>query len=196
MARWDPGTQQRLTKAALELYSEHGYDKVTVTQIAERAGITRRSYFRYFPDKREVLFAGSEQLPRAVAEAIVGADRAASPLSVALDALALVGTHLVTQIEHAAQRSAVIEGSQDLQERERTKLAAITTAIRDALEQRDLDADRAGLVAQIATIAFQNAFARWVAGEGRDDFPDHLQAAAAALRETLSDEGGHWRAGA
>ncbi|MEK8169354.1 helix-turn-helix domain-containing protein [Streptomyces sp. M19] len=62
MARWDPGAEERLKRAALELYLEHGYDSVTVTDIAERAGLTRRSYFRYFPDKREVLFAGSERL--------------------------------------------------------------------------------------------------------------------------------------
>lgn len=77
MARWDPGTEERLTKAALELYREHGYDSVTVTRIAERAGITRRSYFRYFPDKREVLFAGSERLPAAAADAVLAADRSA-----------------------------------------------------------------------------------------------------------------------
>ena len=74
MVRWDPGTEERLRRAALELFAEHGYDEVTVTQIAERAGITRRSYFRYFPDKREVLFGGSDQLPVALAEAIRAVD--------------------------------------------------------------------------------------------------------------------------
>lgn len=79
MSRWDPGTEERLKKAALELCGEHGYDSVTVSQIAERAGITRRSYFRYFPDKREVLFAGSEQLPVAVAAAVLDAEKGLSP---------------------------------------------------------------------------------------------------------------------
>ncbi|MDI5963932.1 helix-turn-helix domain-containing protein [Streptomyces sp. SL13] len=186
MARWDPGTEERLTKAALELYREHGYDHVTVTQIAERAGITRRSYFRYFPDKREVLFAGSGQLPVAVAEAVLDADGAASPLSAALDALARVGTRLTAHVDHAAERRAVIDSSQDLQERERTKLATITTAIRDALLRRGVDADTAGLVAQLATVAFQNAFARWVDAQGKGDFPPHLWAVAATLRDTLA----------
>ncbi|MFF1922159.1 TetR/AcrR family transcriptional regulator [Streptomyces sp. NPDC058221] len=193
MARWDPGTEERLTKAALELYREHGYDSVTVTQIAERAGITRRSYFRYFPDKREVLFAGSERLPVAVAEAVLGADEAASPLSAALDGLARVGAQLVAFIDRAADRRAVIDSSAELQERERTKMAAVTTAVEDALKRRNVDAAKAGLVAQIAAVAFQRAFLEWVDTQGREDFPSCLRTAATALRETLTSdlEGGH-----
>lgn len=79
MARWDPGTEDRLRAAALDLFAERGYDQVTVTDIAARAGITRRSYFRYFPDKREVLFAHSDELPRAVAEAIRADNRLRVP---------------------------------------------------------------------------------------------------------------------
>ncbi|WP_328580863.1 TetR/AcrR family transcriptional regulator [Streptomyces sp. NBC_00370] len=188
MARWDPGTEERLTKAALELYSEHGYDSVTVTQIAERAGITRRSYFRYFPDKREVLFAGSERLPAAVADAVRTADETASPLTATLDALAQVGTQLVMLVDHAAERRAVIDSSAELQERERTKLAALTTAIRGALDQRDVEPGRAGLVAQIATIAFQNAFFQWVEAQGQIDFPTCLRSVATELRDTLRHE--------
>lgn len=79
MARGDPGAEGRLKRAALELYLERGYDNVTVTDIAERAGLTRRSYFRYFPDKREVLFAGEERLPPALAEAVLAAGPNATP---------------------------------------------------------------------------------------------------------------------
>src|SRR4051795_5612038 len=87
MARWDPGAEERLKRAALELYLERGYDNVTVTQIAERAGLTRRSYFRYFPDKREVLFAGSERLPPILEEAVMAADEDAAPLAAVLEAI-------------------------------------------------------------------------------------------------------------
>lgn len=132
MARWDPGAEQRLKRAALELYSEHGYDNVTVTDIAERAGLTRRSYFRYFPDKREVLFGGSELLPPAVARAVLAADPGAAPLTAVLDAMSQVGAQLVAQVEGAAQRRAVIDASPELQERERTKSAAISRAVQDA----------------------------------------------------------------
>jgi AcrR family transcriptional regulator len=188
MARWDPGTEGRLTQAALELYMEHGYDNVTVTQIAERAGITRRSYFRYFPDKREVLFAGSERLPAAIHEAVLEARRAGSPLSATLEALAHVGTTLVEHLDRTAERRAVIASSPELQERERTKLAAVTGAIRDALQQRGVDDDSAKLVAQIATIALQNAFDRWTDARGEQDFAACLHAVAASLRDTLTAE--------
>src|ERR1700756_1970371 len=104
MARWDPGAEERLKRAALELYLERGYDNVTVTHIAERAGLTRRSYFRYFPDKRKVLFAGSEGLPPALAEAVLAADPNAAPLAATLDALARVGAQLVEQVDGAAER--------------------------------------------------------------------------------------------
>ena len=189
MARWDPGTEERLTRAALELYTEHGYDNVTVTQIAERAGITRRSYFRYFPDKREVLFAGSERLPVAIREAVLDVSRAASPLSVTLEALAQVGGTLVEHLDRTAERRAVIASSPELQERERTKSAAVTGAIHDALLQRGVDDDSAKLVAQIATIAMQNAFDRWTDAHGQKDFATCLHTVAASLRDTLAAAG-------
>ncbi|MEU1298149.1 helix-turn-helix domain-containing protein, partial [Streptomyces sp. NPDC005840] len=86
MARWDAGAAERLREAALDLFGEHGYDAVTVTQIAERAGLTRRTFHRHFPDKREILFAGSERLPPAVAEAVLAADPGLPPLRAALSA--------------------------------------------------------------------------------------------------------------
>jgi len=187
MARWDPGTAERLTQAALELYTEHGYDNVTVTQIAERAGITRRSYFRYFPDKREVLFAGSERLPAAVRAAVLDAHPAASPLSAALAALTQVGAALAEHIDRTAERRAVIASSPELQERERTKLAGVTSAIQDALLQRGVDDDSAKLVAQIATIASQNALDRWAEGYGEKDFATCLHAVAMSLRDVLTE---------
>lgn len=186
MARWDPGAEERLKRAALELYSERGYDNVTVTHIAERAGLTRRSYFRYFPDKREVLFAGSERLPPAIAEAVLAADPDAAPLAAVLDALARVGAQLVEQVDGAAERRAVIDASPELQERERTKSAAITEAIRDALKQRQVKAETAELVAQLATVVFQNAFRHWIEGKGHASFGSCLHTVTDELRATLA----------
>ena len=79
MPRWDPRAKDRLRDAALELFLEHGYENVTVAQITERAGLTRRTFSRYFADKRDVLFAGSEQLPPALADAVRQADGALAP---------------------------------------------------------------------------------------------------------------------
>lgn len=186
VARWDPGAEERLKRAALELYLERGYDNVTVTHIAERAGLTRRSYFRYFPDKREVLFAGSERMPPALAEAVLAADPDAAPLAAALDALARVGAQLAEQVDGASERRAVIDASPELQERERTKAAAITGAIRDALMRRQVNAGTAELVAQLATVAFQNAFRHWTEAEGRASFGSCLEAVTDELRAALA----------
>ena len=186
MARWDPGAEERLKKAALELYRERGYDNVTVTDIAERAGLTRRSYFRYFADKREVLFAGSERLPPALAEAVLAADPDAAPLAAVLDALARVGTVLVEQVDGVTERRAVIDASPELQERERTKTAAVTEAIRDALKRRQVDAGTAELVAQLGTVAFRQALRQWIEAEGRTGFGSCLHAVTGELRAALA----------
>ncbi|MET7324552.1 helix-turn-helix domain-containing protein [Streptomyces sp. NPDC005549] len=187
MARWDPGAEQRLKRAALELYAEHGYDEVTVTDIAERAGLTRRSYFRYFPDKREVLFGGSERLPPALAEAVLAADPDAAPLTAALDAMSRVGTRLAAEVDDAAERRAVIDASPELQERERTKAAAITRAVREALIGRQVEADTAELVAQLATVAFGNAFRHWIDAGGDTSFGSCLDAVTDGLRAALAE---------
>ncbi|GAA3581005.1 TetR/AcrR family transcriptional regulator [Amycolatopsis ultiminotia] len=186
MARWDPGTEQRLTRAALDLFGAHGYDDVTITQIAERAGITRRSYFRYFPDKREVLFPRSEQLPPAMADMVLAVDEHADPLTAALHGVTEVGTLLVAQAERAAERRAVISASAELRERDRTKGAAVAAAIEDALQQRGSPPDEAKLVAQIAAIVFENAFERWVDAAGQTGFAACVQSVAATIRTVVT----------
>lgn len=186
MARWHPGAEQRLRQAALELFQEHGFDDVTVTQIAERAGLTRRSFFRYFPDKREVLFAGSDQLPPAIADGIRAVPATASPLAAVLDALADIGAQLVERVDGIVERRAVIEASPELQERERTKAAAITAAIRAALGERDVDPASAGLLAEVATVTFENAFRQWVIARGELPFAACLDKVAGTLRDAFA----------
>ncbi|TDU91931.1 TetR family transcriptional regulator [Kribbella voronezhensis] len=187
MARWDPGTEQRLRKAALELYRQHGYDAVTVTQIAERAGITRRSYFRYFPDKREVLFANSDQLPPAIAKAVLVAADHTPPLTAVLDALTEVGNLLAVDVEQLAERRDVIASSPELQERERTKAATVSVAIQQALEQRGTATGTSKAIAQVATIAFANAFQLWIEAKANKPFRDCLTTATTELRTALAD---------
>ncbi|MDQ8701916.1 helix-turn-helix domain-containing protein [Streptomyces sp. LHD-70] len=185
MARWDSGTQARLAKAALELFMERGYDDVTVTHIAERAGITRRSYFRYFPDKRAVLFADSEKLPPAVYKAVRAVHREAPPLVAALEALGRVGAQLVAHTQNAAERRAVIDASPELQERDRTKLAEVAASIATALADRGTDRETARLVAQTATIAYENALARWIEAADGENFASCLDAMTASLRDAI-----------
>src|ERR1700729_4554814 len=80
MARWEPGARERMVLAAVDLFTEQGYDATTVAQIAERAGVTKSTFFRHFPDKRELLVAGQETLGRLLAEGIAEAPVGASPL--------------------------------------------------------------------------------------------------------------------
>ena len=80
MARWQPGARERIVLAAVDLFTERGYDDTTVAQIAERAGITKSTFFRHFPDKRELLAAGQETLARLLSEGIAEAPEDASPL--------------------------------------------------------------------------------------------------------------------
>src|ERR1700683_4377191 len=118
MARWEPDATQRLVAAALALFTEQGYDDTTVAQIADRAGLTKTTFFRHFPDKREVLFAGQDVHARILADAIAAAPSPATPLEAvgaALDALAATFTN--DRREFSARLMPVIAGHTELQER-------------------------------------------------------------------------------
>jgi AcrR family transcriptional regulator len=186
MPRWDPKAQDRLRAAALELFVEHGYDDVTVTQITERAGLTRRTFSRYFTDKRDVLFAGSEQLPAAMSDAVHRADIALPPFQALLAALVDIGALFADLVPHAALRRAVIASSPELQERERTKLAAVTEALTEALRERGAPASGAKLLAQVGVAVFQTAFERWTDQPDHADFAARVREAAAELAAGLA----------
>jgi AcrR family transcriptional regulator len=185
MPRWDPGAEDRLRDAALELFLERGYDNVTVAQITQRAGLTRRTFSRYFTDKRDVLFAGSEQLPAALADAVRHADDALSPFEALLTALVDVGELLAGRVPHAAQRRAVIKASPELQERERTKFAAVTAALAGALRQRGAAESSAELLARAGAAIFQTAFERWTDQPEQASLPARVREAAAELAASL-----------
>ena len=161
MPRWDPCAEDRLREAALELFLEHGYENVTVAQITERAGLARRSFSRYFTDKRDVLFAGSERLPAVLARSVRNADSTLSSFEALLTALVDVAGVLADQAPLAAQRRAVVRASPELQERGRTKFAAVTDAVADALRDRGTAESEATLLAQVGVAIFRTAFERW-----------------------------------
>jgi AcrR family transcriptional regulator len=187
MPRWDPQAEERLRSAAIELFLELGYENVTVAQIAERAGLTRRTFSRYFADKRDVLFAGSEQLPDLLAEAIIQADPKLAPYEAVLAALADVGAALGAHVApHAAQRQAIIARSPELQERGRTKVAAVADALAAALRQRGLDATGAALLADVGVAIFRSGFARWVESPGDSNLANCLRQAGAELADAVT----------
>ncbi len=189
MARWEPNARERLERAALALFAEHGYDATTVAQIADRAGLTKSTFFRYFADKREVLFGGQDFLAEVFSEAIRTAPPAATItgcLAAALEAAAPAFTP--DRHDLAPQRRAIIAAHSDLQERELLKRARLASVMADALRARGADETTARLAAEIGVLAFSAAYARWSAPENRQPFAGiaraslhDLQARAATL---------------
>ncbi|WP_329458529.1 TetR/AcrR family transcriptional regulator [Streptomyces sp. NBC_01497] len=185
MPRWESRAEDRLREAALELFLEHGYDNVTVTEITERAGLTRRSFSRYFTDKRDVLFAGSEQLPVVLARSVRNADDTLSSFGALLTALVEVAGGLAGQAPLAAQRRAVVRASPELQERGRTKFAAVTDAVADALRDRGTAASEATLLAEVGVAIFRTAFERWTDQPDPIGLPARIREAVAELAAGL-----------
>ena len=185
MPRWDPCAEDRLREAALELFLEHGYENVTVAQITERAGLTRRTFSRYFTDKRDVLFAGSEELPAVLAHSVRHADDTLSPFEALLTSLVDVAGGLADQALLAAQRRAVVQASPELQERGRTKFAAATEAVADALRDRGTTESQATLLAQVGVAIFRTALERWTDQPDDIGLPARIREAAAELAASL-----------
>lgn len=187
MPRWDPQAAQRLQAAAIELFLELGYENVTVAQIAERAGLTRRTFSRYFADKRDVLFAGSDRLPPALATAVGAADSTLSPYDALVAGLAAVGAELADRVAPlAAQRRAVVAGSPELQERGRTKFAAVADALAGALAGRGAEATEARLLASVGVAIFQSGFDRWLDDPDAADLPRRIHEAADQLERAVA----------
>lgn len=185
MPRWDPRAEDRLREAALELFLEHGYENVTVEEITERAGLTRRTFSRYFTDKRDVLFAGSDQLPAALARFVRQADDTLLPFEALLTALVDVAGGLADQAPISAQRRAVVRTSPELQERGRTKLAAAADAVADALRDRGTTESQATLLAEVGVAIFRTAFERWTDQPEGAGLPARVMEAAAELAANL-----------
>jgi AcrR family transcriptional regulator len=186
MPRWNLQAEERLRDAAFGMFLEHGYDNVTVTQITERAGLTRRTFSRYFADKRDVLFAGSEQLPPALADGVLHADDALSAFEALMAGLTDAGELLARRVTRWAERRAIIEASPELQERERTKFADATDALASALRQRGVAETEAMLLARVGAAIFQTAFERWAREPDHAALPACFRATAAELAASLS----------
>jgi AcrR family transcriptional regulator len=183
MVRWEPNARGRLQQAAMTLFYERGYDTVTVADIAERAGMTTRSYFNHFADKPEVVFAALDMFAGDVVDnlALAGADLSA--LDATVWAFAQTAASL-DQPEQARALRALIGASAVLQERERTKMAAAAAAISHALTERGVSPRDAAFVAHTATLVFTTAYDDW-ANDPETDLPSAIQAALADFRHAL-----------
>ena len=164
MARWQPGTRERLQQVSLELFGERGFDAVTVAEIAQRAQVTERTFYRYFADKREVLFDGQDTLVHAFVAGVGEAPAGLSPLELAAAALDRAADFFADERRSWSRaRQSVIENDPALQERELLKLAALSAALSCALQERGVSDQRAGLAADLAVSVFRISFVRWIA---------------------------------
>ncbi|MEV4134065.1 helix-turn-helix domain-containing protein [Dactylosporangium sp. NPDC049742] len=177
MARWEPDARGRLMLAALALYTERGYEQTTVADIAQRAGVTERTFFRHFADKREVLFDGSGMLQDTVVAAIA-AYKEAPPLDVVGAAMERAAVAMQDRRDFARQRAAIIAATPSLHERELLKLATLGTAAAAALRDRGVPPVAAALAAELGVAVFKVAFEQWITCQL--DFP-------ACIRATLDE---------
>lgn len=163
MSRWKPDARGRLEQAALDLYRERGFEQTTVAQIAERAGLTERTFFRYFADKREVLFWGQAMLQELCVNTIASMPETATPISM-LMAVLNATTAIIPQErrELLRQRQAVIAANAELQERELLKLEALASSLTEALRQRGIADSTALLLAETGIAISKVASARWL----------------------------------
>ncbi len=167
MVRWQPDARGRLARAAIALFLEQGFAATTVPQIAARAGLTTRTFFRHFADKREVLFAGDEELPALVARLATDAPAALGPLPAIAHGLeAIAATWFDGQFAYLRLRRAVIQADEGLRERELRKFSILADAIGRGFRARGVDELTAILAAQLAVTVFSVTIDRWLDQDG------------------------------
>jgi AcrR family transcriptional regulator len=163
MVRWQPGTSERLQAAALDLFASRGYEQTTAADIAQAVGLTERTFFRHFSDKREVLFSGQDLLTEAFLGGVAAAPEDTTPMELVAAALESAGEFFPDERRgHSRLRQSVIDKNPALQERERHKLSGLATTIGDALRARGVAEPAATLAAESAGMVFGIAFAQWI----------------------------------
>ena len=180
MGRWEADARGRLQAAAMALYLERGFADVTVAEIAERAGLTKRTFFRHFADKREVFFSGAQLFGAAVVTAVEEAPEDVAPTEAVVRAFAVGGAQLAQYAEVQRQRRALLASSPDLQERELVKMAGLAASVVEALRRRGVDPAHASLAAHTGVAVFTVAYDRWVDDGATADLP-------ALVHRTLDD---------
>ena len=184
MGRWEPGARERLVVAAVDLFTEQGYDATTVAQIAARAGVTKSTFFRHFPDKRELLVAGQETLSRLLAEGIAEAPGGAGPLEAVAAGLERASTVMSPVSRELAPRlKAAVAASAELRERDALKSVGLAAAMTAALVARGVPDPTAALASELGVLAFKRGYAAW--SEGARDAKDELAGYTLAALDEL-----------
>lgn len=186
MTRWKPDPAGRLLAAAITLFEEQSYDATTVAEIAERAGLTKRTFFRHFADKREVLFSGSHELERRWLDAVAAAPPDASPLAAVTAGFDRVAEMFEERHAFARLRARIINANPELQERELIKLQRLGGTLAEALSARGVSDNAAILASQAGVTVFHVAFARWVAQDDPAAFRRLMEESLQELRDVTA----------
>ncbi len=186
--RWKPEAQSRLIVAALDLFEAEGFERTTVAEIAGRAQLTERTFYRYFDDKREVLFAGTAHLEELLVDEIAAAPMSATALETVIDAMKVIAENLQDQREFGLRRSAVIAASPELQERELIKIAHLARTAATALVRRGVGDTQAWMAAEAAAMVFKSAFDRWAAAGATTPLPTLMDDAYSELCELTNKD--------
>ena len=186
MARWQSGSRERLAASALRLFASQGFEGTTVAEIAAEAGLTERTFFRYYADKPEVLFAGQDEFEGLFLD---GLEASTSTRPMELVASALDGAAAFFPDERRAwsrSRQVVVAGNVALQERELHKMSALADALTSALVKRDVDPTAAALAAEAGVSVFRRSFAAWIAEGERRPFGDIQRRVLTQLQALLA----------
>jgi AcrR family transcriptional regulator len=175
MGRWEPNARGRLERAAMELYIERGFEQTTVAEIAKRAEVTERTFFRHFADKREVLFAGAASLQELFVNTLADAPAALAPIDAVALAVEAAGARLQEHGDFSRQRQSVITANPALQERELIKFASLAAALAEALRLRGVREPAASLTGEAGVAVFKIAFERWHNDVEQHDLTYHVR---------------------
>lgn len=161
--RWEPGTRERLQKAALDLFENRGFEETTASDIAREVGLTERTFFRHFSDKREVLFDGQEFFQGAFLRGVAEAPDSASALEIVTIALESAASFFPAERrDYSRLRQRIITSNPALQERELLKLAGLSKTLATAIRERGIAEPRASLAAESCVTVFGLAFLAWL----------------------------------
>ncbi|KAA9156182.1 TetR family transcriptional regulator [Amycolatopsis acidicola] len=188
MSRWQPNAHGRLEQAALELYVERGFDRTTVAEIAERAGLTERTFYRHYADKREVLFGDGTTLPALLAKAVEEAPESAKPIDAVAAALDSWGVQLQKNRKGTMRRHDIISAHPELWERYLVKRSKLAAAMAEGLRGRGVDEPAATLAAESGMAAFEVAHARWLGAPDSAGLTRYLREAFRELKAVIAGD--------
>lgn len=191
MPRSGKDARRRLQQAALALFRERGYDHTTTAEIAAQAGVTERTFFRHFPDKREVLFESQEKLAAALTRATSEAPQDLSPMAVLRLAFLAIAPTLEENRAYSLPRQELIDQTPILKERELAKLDTLSRTLASALKHRGVDEFRAQLAARSGMVVFAFVLELWFEEPSRH-LADYFSATFEELGQLWKTEDDDW----